>query len=82
MEPELYIERVRSMRSAGLRVKQVATPDTKDLTDKIAEKLHNADIGWKVQILTGRDETGRMVPQSMEDVNSRYELEFDPAKYI
>ncbi|GMT42422.1 MAG: hypothetical protein IEMM0002_0833 [bacterium] len=82
MDTDAYIERIRAIREAGLWVKQIASPDSKDLTEEIAVKLHNAGIGWKVQILTGRNENGKMAPENWDDVNSRYKLEFDPTKYI
>ena len=82
MEPDLYIERVNAIRAAGLRLEQVATPDTDELSPEVSEKLHKADIGWKLQPFTGRDASGRMAPQTWDDVNCEYPFAFDPAKYI
>ncbi|MCB0413103.1 MAG: radical SAM protein [Bdellovibrionales bacterium] len=82
MEADLYIERIRKMREAGLKLSQVATTDTPDLTPEIAEKMNNANIGWKLQTFTGRNAEGRLLPQTWEDVNTKYPQLYDPAKYI
>ncbi|MEE8484916.1 MAG: hypothetical protein V3S46_09990, partial [Nitrospinota bacterium] len=82
MAADLYIERVRSLKAAGLRVGQCATPDTPELALETAEKLNAANIGWKLQPFTGRDETGRMRPQTWDDINRDYPMEYDPSKFI
>lgn len=82
MEPDLYIERIRKMKEAGLHVGQIATTDTPDLSSEVADKLHKADIGWHLQTFTGRNKEGRLLPQTWADVNQKYPQLYDPAKYI
>lgn len=82
MELDLYIERIRAMRDAGLWMEQVAATDTPELSAEAAAKLHAADIGWKIQPFTGRDASGRLLPQTWDDVNTKYPLLYDPSKYI
>lgn len=82
MAVELYIERVRAMKQAGLWVEQVASTDTPELTDEMAATMFAADIGWKLQPFTGRDATGRLLPETWDDVRTGYPLLYDPTKYI
>lgn len=82
MEADLYIERIRKMKEVGLAVDQVATTDTPDLTDAIAQKLSQSGIGWRLQTFTGRSKDGRLLPQTWADVNTKYPQLYDPAKYI
>ncbi|MCZ6729888.1 MAG: radical SAM protein [SAR324 cluster bacterium] len=82
MEADVYIERVRTMKEAGLWLDQVAATDTPQLTPEIADKLHNADIGWKLQIFTGRNEAGELMPRTWDDVRTQYPLLYYPSKYI
>lgn len=82
MEADLYIERIRRMRDAGLHVGQVATTDTADLKPQTAVMLDNAAIGWKLQTFTGRSPDGRLVPQTWSDVNLKYPQLYSPKKYI
>jgi radical SAM protein with 4Fe4S-binding SPASM domain len=82
MDIDLYIERIRAMRAAGLWLEQVAATDTPELTADMAAKLAAADIDWKIQPFTGRDPGGQLLPRSWDDVNTRYPLLYDPAKYI
>ena len=48
MDVDVYIDRIRAMRAAGLKLDQVAATDTPELSQETAEKLHGADIGWKL----------------------------------
>jgi len=82
MEPDVYIKRIREMRNAGIKVDQVATPDTDELSPEVAEKLSMANIGWKLQPFTGKDGKGVMRPRTWDDINRLYQLAFDPEKYI
>lgn len=82
MEADLYIERVRKLQEAGIFLDQIATTDTPDLDPLVAEKLHTANIGWKLQTFTGRNAAGRMLPQTWDDVNQKYPQLYDPARYI
>ncbi len=79
---EEYIDRIRQMKAEGIKVEQVATPDTADLTEETAQKLINASVGWKIQPFTGRDEEGVMRPRSWDDIRKGYQFAFDPTKYI
>jgi radical SAM protein with 4Fe4S-binding SPASM domain len=82
MEADVYIERIRKMKEAGLSIDQIATTDTPDLKPEVAAKLHAADIGWRLQTFTGRGKDGRLLPQTWQDVNTKYPQLYDPAKYI
>jgi radical SAM protein with 4Fe4S-binding SPASM domain len=82
MNAEVYIERIRAMKSAGVNVVQVTTTDTDALTDELARKLHEADIGWTVQPFTGRSATGELRPRTWDHVRTEYPLLYDPSWYI
>ena len=82
MELDLYIDRVRTMQAAGLRMNQVTATDTPELNDETAEKLHGAGIGWKLQIFTGRNAQGELLPRTMDDVRKGYPLLYNPRKYV
>ena len=82
MDVDVYIERVRAMRAAGLWMEQVAATDTPELSAEAAAKLFSADIGWKIQPFTGRDAAGNLRPRTWDDVSTQYPLAYDPAKYI
>ncbi len=82
MDVDVYIERVRAMREAGILMDQVAATDTAELTPEVADKLHKADIGWKLQIFTGRNAEGELLPRTWDDVRGGYPLLYRPTKYI
>ena len=82
MEVDVYIDRVRQMQAAGLRMNQVTTTDTPELSHETTEILHGADIGWKLQIFTGRNAEGELLPRTMDDVRSGYPLLYNPRKYV
>lgn len=82
MEADVYIERIRALRSDGINLCQVASTDTNELTEETSEKLHKANIGWSLQTYTGRDVKGRLLPQTWDDINSNYPQLYDPSKYI
>ncbi|MDH4121602.1 MAG: radical SAM protein [Deltaproteobacteria bacterium] len=82
MEADVYIERIRKIKAAGLRLNQVSTTDTPDLTKEVADKLMAANIGWALQTFTGRNKEGRMLPQTWADVNTNYPQLYSPAPYI
>lgn len=81
-DADVFIERARAMRAAGLNVGQTASTDTSDLLPETAERFLHAGIGWKLQPFTGRNAEGRLVPQSWDDVRTEYPLEWDISKYI
>lgn len=82
MEIEVYIERVRAMREAGLDVDQVTATDTPELSDEEARQLNEAGIGWALQTFTGRDGEGRLLPQHESDLRVRFPQLWDASKYI
>lgn len=82
MDVDLYIERIRALQRAGVRVGQVASTDTPDLSDETAKKLDSAGIDWKLQTFTGRDKEGRLRPQTWDDINTKFAQLYDPSKYI
>jgi hypothetical protein len=80
---ELYIERVRMMKQAGLYVDQVSSVDTPDLTADIIEKLLSANIGWSLQYATLIDEQGVLLPKTKKDIRVQYPMRWhDYGKYI
>lgn len=82
MDVDVYIERIRKLQEMKLNLDQIATTDTPDLKPEVAEKLHKANINWRLQTFTGRAPDGRMLPQSWADVNTKYPQLYDPTKYI
>ena len=82
MDVDLYIDRVRTMQAAGLRMSQVTATDTPELSDELAAKLYAADIGWKLQMFIGRNGQGDLVPRSQDDIRQGYPLLNSPHTYI
>ncbi len=82
MDPALFIERIRRLQAEGIYLDQIATTDTEDLTPEVAEKMHKANINWKLQTFTGRNSEGRLVPQTWNDINQKYPQLYNPSKYI
>jgi len=82
MDVDLFIERVHKMRAAGLKIYQVSTTDTPELSPADAEKLLNAGIGWRSQAFIGRGKDGELLPRNWNDVNTKYPQLYDPSPYI
>lgn len=82
MDLDVYIERVRAMREAGLDIDQVTATDTPELSDDEARKLEQSGIGWALQNFTGRGPDGRLLPQSWDDIRTQYPQLWDASKYI
>jgi len=82
MDVDVYIDRIRAMMAAGLKLDQVTATDTPELSQQTAEKLHGAEIGWKLQPFTGRNAAGELLPRTLDDVRRGFPLLYFPRKYI
>ena len=82
MDVDLYIERVRAMQAAGVKMMQITATDTPELSDEQCKKLASADIGWTLQPFTGRAADGRLLPETWDDVRAGYPLLYHPSRYI
>lgn len=82
MEGEVFVERVRAMREAGLDIDQVTSTDTPELSREEARELLAADIGWKIQTFTGRDAEGVLRPRTREDLSPEFPQLWDASKYV
>ncbi len=74
MDVDLYIQRIRAMKNAGLEVGQVTSVKSSFLPMEDREKLESANIGFEYQTFFGIDEkTGELLPKTWGHPDFDYE---------
>jgi MoaA/NifB/PqqE/SkfB family radical SAM enzyme len=74
MDIDIFIDRIKKMKKAGIEVGNVASVKTPLLTAQAREKLENAEIGFTYQTFWGiDDESGILLPQKDDHPDFDYE---------